>query len=124
MELVLDVLSWICLLVGSVVVLVGTLGLLRLPDVYCRMHGTGMTDTMGAFLILLGMAFQTHLDLVTIKLALVFIFLMITSPTATHALAQAAMTSSVLPRTDADLEGDADQVGLTDVASQGDSNGD
>lgn len=99
MYMMLDILSWICLLAGSAVVLVGTAGLIRLPDVYCRMHGTGMTDTMGAFLILLGMALQTELDIVTVKLGLIFVFLMITSPTATHALAQAAMTSGVLPQT-------------------------
>lgn len=97
MAMLIDGLSWLFLCAGSLVVLVGTLGLLRLPDVFCRMHGAGMTDTLGAFLILLGLAFQTQMDLVTVKLFLVFAFLMVTSPTATHALAQAAVADGYKP---------------------------
>jgi multicomponent Na+:H+ antiporter subunit G len=88
--------------------LVGTLGILRLPDVYTRLHAAGMTDTMGAGLLLLGMAFQTVVDmmhgqteywLVLVRLVLVYGFLLFTSPIATHALARAGIASGLAPWT-------------------------
>jgi multicomponent Na+:H+ antiporter subunit G len=94
---IVDGLSWVCLLAGSFFVLVGGIGLLRLPDVFTRFHAAGVTDTMGAGLILLGLALQSGLSLVTIKLLLFLVFLIFTSPTATHALAQAAKHGKLRP---------------------------
>lgn len=108
MEQVLDVLSWISILGGLFFMLVGTIGILRMPDIYTRLHAAGMTDTMGAGLLLLGMAFQTvismmhgetHYWLVLTRLVLVYIFLLFTSPIATHALARAAIAGKVEPWT-------------------------
>ena len=53
-EVVSEVLSWIFIAAGSIFVLIGGLGLLRLPDFYTRIHAAGITDTMGAWLILIG----------------------------------------------------------------------
>ena len=80
MEQVLDILSWICLIVGSFFVLVGGIGVLRMPDVYTRSHAAGITDTMGALLILVGLMFQAGLTLITVKLVMILIFLLFTSP--------------------------------------------
>lgn len=96
-HIALDVLSWISILAGLFFILVGTLGVLRLPDVYTRMHATGMTDTMGAGFLVLGMCFQTGLTLVTLRILLVYAFLLFTSPIATHALARAALSGGVEP---------------------------
>ncbi|MEM7586817.1 MAG: monovalent cation/H(+) antiporter subunit G [Acidobacteriota bacterium] len=90
MAAILDLSSWICLVAGSFFALVSSLAVLRLPDYYSRIHGAGITDTMGAGLILLGLALQAGISLVTAKLALVLIFLVLTGPTASHALAKAA----------------------------------
>ena len=68
-----------------------------MPDVYCRLHAGGMTDTMGAGFILVGMCFQTGLTLVTVRLLLIWAFLLITSPIGTHALARAALSGGVQP---------------------------
>ena len=68
MEQVLDILSWICLIGGSFFVLVGGIGVLRMPDIYTRSHAAGITDTMGALLILVGLMFQAGLTLITVKL--------------------------------------------------------
>lgn len=95
--LILDILSWILLLAGTAFTVVGTLGLIRLPDVYSRMHATGITDTTGAGLLLLGMALQAGLTLVTAKLFLILVFLLYTSPTATYALANAAYSRGLKP---------------------------
>ena len=95
--LVAEVLSWAFIAAGSVFVLIGGIGLIRLPDFYTRIHAAGITDTMGAGLILLGLALQSGLGLVTLKLLLFFVFLIFTSPTATHALAKAALHGKLRP---------------------------
>ena len=104
MDAVIAVLSWILLLSGSFLVLVGGLGLLRLPDFYTRIHAAGITDTLGSWLILGGLALQSlgaGMGLVTVKLLMVLVFLVITSPTAGHALAKAAWLRGLEPWTGA-----------------------
>ena len=97
MTVVLDLASWAFILAGLLFILVGTLGLLRLPDVFTRMHGAGMTDTLGAGLLILGMLLQTTDWLVAVKLILIILFLAFTSPTTSHALASAALRDGVRP---------------------------
>lgn len=93
----LDLVSWALILAGSLVILIGTLGLLRLPDVFTRLHGAGMTDTMGAGLLILGMLCQAPGWLVAVKLILILLFLAITSPTTSYALASAALHDGLVP---------------------------
>ena len=93
----LDVLSWLCLLGGSFFVLVGGLGLLRLPDFYTRIHAAGLTDTLGAWLMLIGLMLQAGLSLTTVKLVLLLVFLVLTSPLSSHLLAKAAYLRGVEP---------------------------
>lgn len=97
MALALDIASWACLVAGSVFALIGAIGIVRLPDVYSRMHGAGMIDTLGAALILLGLMLQSGHWLVTVKLLLIGVFLFFTSPTTTFALARAALNAGVKP---------------------------
>ena len=105
MSLFAEIVSWICLVAGSLFCVVGGIGLLRLPDFYTRMHASGITDTLGAGLILVGLMFHAGLNLVMVKLLLILFFLWITSPTSTHALASAALGHGVAPRLD--KEGDS-----------------
>ena len=100
MEILLDVVSWVCLTAGSAFTLIGTIGILRLPDVFARMHGAGVVDTLGAGLILVGLMVQAGPTLVTVKLVLIVVFLSFTSPTTTHALARAALNGGVEPQLD------------------------
>lgn len=95
--MIIDILSWICLVGGGVVGIIGGIGIHLFPDFYSRMHATGITDTLCALLILLGLGLQAGLTLAAFKLALVFLLLIITSPTASHALAYAAMHSGLKP---------------------------
>lgn len=97
MAVVVDVASAILLVAGGLFVMVGGIGILRLPDVYTRMHAAGIGDTLGMGLILLGLALQSGWDLVTAKLVLIFLFMFFTSPTATHALARTALSAGVRP---------------------------
>ncbi len=105
MAAALDVLSWLMLLAGGGFVLVGGIGVVRLPDLYTRMHAASLTDTLGTLLILGGIMMQAGLSLATIKLAAIALFLMLTGPTATYALANAALLSGLLPE-DAELPED------------------
>ncbi len=98
MATVLDIVSWVLLIAGSVFSMIGGLGLLRLPDVYARMHAAGITDTMGAGLILAGLMVHGGFSLVTVKLILILVFLLFTSPTSTYALANAAYNQGLEPR--------------------------
>ncbi len=97
MALLQDILSWILLSAGSVFVLVGGIGALRMPNLYTRMHATSVTDTMGAVLVLTGVMVQAGLTLATIKLAAILVFLLITSPTSSYALANAALLAGIKP---------------------------
>lgn len=97
----LTLLSGGLILTGVFFVLAGTLGLLRMPDFYTRMHAAGMTDTLGAEFILFGLCVQTAFVQadwqMTLKLLLVALFLFLTSPTASHAVANAAHRSGLKP---------------------------
>jgi multicomponent Na+:H+ antiporter subunit G len=88
----LEILGGAMIVAGTLIVLIGALGLLRLPDVFARLHGAGMTDTLASALILLGLMIYAGPTLTAAKLALIGLFLFFTSPTATHALANAAFT--------------------------------
>ena len=97
MELLQDIFSWAFIAVGGFFLVVGGLGLVRLPDFYTRLHAAGITDTMGAGLLLLGMMVHEGWTLVTGKLLLIGLFLFFTSPTATHAIANAALVAGLQP---------------------------
>ncbi len=97
MELLRDIASWALLVSGGGFCVIGGLGLLRLPDVYARMHAAGITDTLGAGLMLAGLMVQGGLSLVTVKLFLILVLLLFTSPTSTYALANAAYRRGLAP---------------------------
>ena len=96
-QLVITILSGFFIFIGTICLLIGALGLLRLPDVYCRIHAVGIIDTAGAGFIIMGLAIYEGISLITFKLLLIGIFLFFTSPIATHAVAQVAYKSGVLP---------------------------
>ena len=96
--MIIDILSWICLLAGGALGIAGGIGIHRFPDFYSRLHAAGITDTLCATLILLGLGLQAGWSIATFKLALIFLFIFITSPTASHALANAASHSGLKAR--------------------------
>lgn len=107
MEQIIDYISWFFILTGALFVVIGTLGVLRFPDVYSRMHAAGITDTMGAGSLLIGLMIQAGFGLVTVKLLFILLFLIFTSPVSTHAVARAAKNGGVLPLLDDDLKKEA-----------------
>ena len=107
MDGILDILSWVLLTLGGLAVLVGGIGALRMPDLYTRMHAASVTDSLGAILVLTGIMLQAGLTLATIKLAAILLFLLLTSPTSSNALASAALIAGTRPldETPADEQG-------------------
>lgn len=97
MDLLLDIIASVCLIAGAFLVFVGGFGVMRMPDFYTRMHAASLTDTGGAALILIGLMLQGGLTLAPVKLIAIFLFLFLTSPTASYALANAALLSGLKP---------------------------
>ena len=88
------------LVAGSLAVLIGAIGVLRFPDLFSRIHAAGITDTAGAGLIVLGLLIESGFTLVSLKLLIILLFLLFTSPTSSHALAKASIHGNVLPLTE------------------------
>ena len=80
---------------GVFFLLAGALGLLRFPDFYTRMHAAGKADTLGSLLVLTGLAAYQGFDLTAIKMLVIALFIFVTSPTATHAIARAALVNKM-----------------------------
>ncbi len=101
-------LSWALLIAGSFFLLTGGVGMLRLPDVFTRMHAAGISDTMGAGLVLVGLCVHSGSDwAVTLRLVLTLAFLWFTCPIATHATAKAALAGGTKPYAAADADDEA-----------------
>lgn len=98
MSLLVDLASWACLVAGGLFCIVGAVGMLRMPDFYTRMHAASVIETLGGGLILLGLMLQAGFTLITVKLLIVALLIFFASPTATHALARAAMARGLLPK--------------------------
>jgi multicomponent Na+:H+ antiporter subunit G len=94
---VVDLLSWGCLLAGGVFLIIGGVGLIRMPSLFTRLHAASVIDTLGAGFILLGLVLQAGLTLTALKLAVLGLLIVFASPTATHALAKAALARGVDP---------------------------
>jgi len=114
MEIVLDIISWALLICGGVFCIIGGIGIIRLPDVFTRMHAAGIIDTLGAVAIFMGLMVQAGFTLITVKLALMTIFMMFTNPTATHAVARAALGEGLIPLTYDDEDEDLSDYVLAD----------
>ena len=88
---IVTIASAILLLVGSVFTLLGSIGIVRMPVVFTRLHAAGSTDTLGAAGVLLGVALKAGCSLLLVTLLLMLVFLLLLNPTACHALARAAL---------------------------------
>lgn len=93
-----EIISLACLMAGVAFCAIGSVGLLRLPDVFTRLHASGLTDTLGAGLVLVGLMLQSGWSLVSVKLAMIFLIILLTSCTTTHAVAKAAFSSGIKPK--------------------------
>ena len=97
MTLALDVLSAVLLVIGATFLAGGTVGLVRLPDLFARAHATSKCDTVGAGSILLALALQDGVGMGDAKLALLALLVVVSGPTTAHALARAAHRTGRVP---------------------------
>lgn len=97
MSTVVAFLGGACLLAGAIFSLIGAWGLLRMPDFYTRVHAASVLETLGAGFILLGLMLLAGFTLVAAKLLMIALLIFFASPTASHALARAAMLRGVRP---------------------------
>ena len=86
------------ILAGALLVVVGSVGVLRFPDFYTRMHAASVTDTLGATFVLGGMILLAGWSLNAFRLFMIWTFLFLTSPTASNAAANAALKAGLRPR--------------------------
>ena len=93
----MEIASVILLLIGALAMLVGGIGILRMPDLFTRLHAVGITDTLGAAAILLGLAFIAGWGLLLVKLFLILAVLLLLNPTTSHALGRAAVHGARRP---------------------------
>lgn len=105
MILAIEIASWLLIVAGSFFTVVGALGLVRMPEVFTRMHAASVTDTLGVGFLILGMGLQAGFTLVTLKLFFLLALFIFTGPVITHALAQACLHEDVQPELAEDRRG-------------------
>ena len=93
----LDILSHVLIALGTISVLVGSIGVNRLPDFFTRSHASGKPDTLGLMLVMTGLAFHEGVDLNTVKLLAIVVIVAVANPAATHAIGRAAILSRQVP---------------------------
>ena len=98
--MIIDALSWFPLVSGSVFCIISAIGVLRLPDYFSRIHAADILDSTGTGALILGLMLQGGFTLVTVKLLMILAIIVITGPTATHALARAALHGGLTPELD------------------------
>jgi multicomponent Na+:H+ antiporter subunit G len=94
---ILDLLGVGFMVIGVFFLIVAAIGFARLPDVFCRLHVTGVIDTLGAPLVLIGTAVFMGASLVSLKLLMGIAFLVVSSPLVGHLLARAALEAGHQP---------------------------
>ncbi len=84
-------------LAGFFFFLAATVGLLRFPDFYCRLHATGKGDTLAVLLSLIGLSIYEGFSITSLKIIFIAVFMFLAQPTSTHAISRAAMRCGLKP---------------------------
>lgn len=90
----IDLIAGVLMVCGAFVVMIGSVGLLRLPDFFCRLHGAGVIDTLGVWLVIAGLLCQSDSWISGFKLILLAALVMVLSPVVSHTLSRAALDSA------------------------------
>lgn len=96
-SMLIEWLSWLFLAGGGFFVLVGGVGVMRMPDLYTRIHAASVTETLGTMLILIGLMLHSGWDLSTFKLVAILVFLLFTGPVSSYALGNTALLGGLKP---------------------------
>jgi multicomponent Na+:H+ antiporter subunit G len=113
MSVLLELLSGVFLLAGSILCITGGIGLLRMPDFFARVHAAGVTETLAAPLLLIGLMLQMDWSLDLVKVLFILLIVLATNPTASHSMAKAALHGGQRP-----LLADNDNDNTEDASSK------
>ncbi|TVR16861.1 MAG: Na+/H+ antiporter subunit G [Balneolaceae bacterium] len=92
-----NIISIIFVVIGIIFMLVGSIGIIRLPDFYARTHSVSKSDTLGIIFVILGLVIYEGLTQSSLKLVLIILFIFLANPVGTHALARAAYKRGLNP---------------------------
>ena len=118
MTLAVEAASWALILLGSFFTISGALGLVRMPEVFTRMHAASVIDTLGVGFLILGMCLQAGFSIVCLKLLFLLLLFVFTAPVVTHALAQACLHAGIEPALTEDRRGLPPRAAGTDDGRQ------
>ena len=93
----MHIISIIFIVTGLFFLIVAAVGVIRLPDVFSRSHAVSLTDSLGALLMLVGIALYEELGINTLKILVVLVLLYILNPVIAHATIRAALRAGVKP---------------------------
>ncbi len=98
------IVGYCIILFGMGIMLIGSIGILRLPDFFSRTHAASMVDTVGIGIVVVGIAVTQGLSYDSLKVLVAGAFLMLTNPVAAHSLARAALKAGERPWTRRKIE--------------------
>ncbi len=96
----INVLAYFFVIGGAVAIVIGLIGVYRMPDFFTRLHAASIVDTLGTIFIIFGLLLYSGINLVSAKLILIMLFVLITTPAAAHALAKSALHGNLRPMLD------------------------
>lgn len=99
MNPVLNAISIASMAAGAAFFVAGTIGLLRFPDLYTRLHALTKADNVGLGLIVLGLAIQSASIAAALKLIVIWLLVLLASSSAGHLIARAARRNGIRPWT-------------------------
>lgn len=93
----IELIASFLVVLGALIVIIGLIGVYRMPDFYTRIHAASVIDTLGTMLIITGLIILAGLSLISLKLLLILLFILFTTPAASHALAKSALHGKLEP---------------------------
>ncbi len=94
---ILHTIGGVLVIAGSLAIIIGLVGVYRMPDFFTRLHAASIVDTMGTMTITVGLILYSGISLISVKLLLIMFFIMVTTPAAAHALAKSALHGDLKP---------------------------
>lgn len=104
MSNIINIISAVFVISGAIAIIIGLVGVFRMPDFFTKLHAASIIDTMGTMLVLAGLMLYSGFNLISVKLFLILIFILITTPAAAHALAKSALHGGLKPKLNGDSE--------------------
>ena len=89
--------AYLFIILGLVFIFFGTLGIIRFPDIYTRLQTSSKCDAAGAVALLVGLMLREGLNPLSLRILIILVFLLLTNPVASHAIARSAAIRGIKP---------------------------